>query len=262
MAADTEQLARGYTLVNDTQYDAGLFLIQRLAIEPGMRVLDVGCGPGNLTAHIADLVGENGSVVGVDPSKERIAIALESNIRPNLSFSEGRAEDLSRFPATSFDIVFVNSTFHWVQDQPAALREFARVLKPGGGRLGISGGSGDFVAAHEKIKEDVLAREPYREYPEESPPKFLKRRELEKLLDDAGFADRTIVVNKIVKAAKDAEAMIDWLVTSSSGKTYGGIPEHLRPRAREEMKREWEKLVTEDGIRMDMELLVTVAVKN
>jgi SAM-dependent methyltransferase len=264
MAADTAQLARGYTLVNDTQYDAGLFLIQRLAIEPGMRVLDVGCGPGNLTAHLAELVGESGSVVGVDPSKERIAIAVESNItRQNLSFVEGRAEDLSRFPAASFDIVFVNSTFHWVQDQPAALREFARVLKPGGGgRLGISGGSGDFVAAHEKIKEDVLSREPYRAYPEGSPPKFLKQREIEKLLDDAGFADRTIVVNKIVKAAKDADAMIDWLVTSSSGKTYGGIPEQLRPRAREEMKREWEKLVTEDGIRMDMELLVTVAVRS
>ncbi|AEO65382.1 a786758f-73e6-4860-b811-34496b7bf168 [Thermothielavioides terrestris] len=259
--ADTEELARGYTLVNDTQYNAGLFLLQRLAVVPGMRVLDVGCGPGNLTAYIAQLVGDDGTVVGIDPSKERIAIALRTAVRPNLTFLEGRAEDLSRFPAASFDIVFVNSTFHWVRDQPAALREFARVLRPGG-RLGISGGSGDFVAAHEKIKADVLSREPYRRYPEESPPVFLKRREMEGLLDDAGFADRTIVVNKIVKAARDADAMIDWLDTSSSGKTYGSIPLHLRPSAREEMKREWDKLVTEEGIRMEMELLVTVAVKN
>lgn len=258
---DTEALAQGYTLRNNTQYDAGLFLLQRLDVAPGMRVLDVGCGPGNLTSHMAQLVGELGSVVGIDPSTERIAIAVKTATRPNLSFFEGRAEDLSRFPTASFDIVFVNSTFHWVQDQPAALAEFARVLKAGG-RVGISGGSGDFVAAHERIKADVLSRAPYADYPEASPPVFLGRRAMEQLLDGAGFADRTIVVNTIVKAAPDADAMIDWLDTSSSGKTYGGIPLDLRPRAREEMKREWDKLVTAEGIRMDMELLVTVAVKH
>ncbi|GKT40310.1 trans-aconitate 3-methyltransferase [Colletotrichum spaethianum] len=259
--ADTDELARGYTLVNDTQYSAGLFLLDRLAVTPGERVLDVGCGPGNLTAHIADLVGPGGSVVGVDPSPERIALAHERT-RTNLEFHKGRAEDLSRFAAGSFDVVYVNSTFHWVQDQPAAAAEFARVLQPGG-RLGISGGSGDFVAAHELIKADVLARQPYRNYPSHSNgPKFLKRAELDSILGGAGFNERLIVVNKIVKSAKDGYAMIDWLDTSSSGKTYGGIPLELRPRAREEMKEEWDKITTEDGIHMDMELLVTVAIRD
>jgi arsenite methyltransferase len=258
--ADTEELARGYTFVNDTQYNAGIFLLQRLGLVPGMRVLDVGCGPGNLTSHIADIVGGRGSVVGVDPSTERITIALKKT-KPNLSFHEGKAEDLSRFPAASFDAVFVNSTLHWIQDQPAALNEFARVLKSGG-LLGISGGSGDYLTAQEKIKEDVLSREPYRIYPEESPPRFLRQRELESLLDNAGFPDRKIVINKIVKSAKDAEAMIDWLDTSSSGKTYGSIPLDLRASAREEMKKEWSKLATEEGIQMEMELLVTVAVRH
>ncbi|GKT63322.1 trans-aconitate 2-methyltransferase [Colletotrichum tofieldiae] len=235
---DTNELARGYTLVNDTQYSAGLFLLERLVVAPGERVLDVGCGPGNLTAHIADLVGPGGRVIGIDPSHERIALARERT-RPNLEFHEGRAEDLSRFAAASFDVVYVNSTFHWVQDQPAAAAEFARVLRTGG-RLGISGGFGDFVAAHE----------------------FLKQAELESILGVAGFSERSIVVNTIVKTAKDGYTMIDWLDTSSSGKTYGGIPLEMRPRAREEMKVEWDKITTVDGIRMDMELLVTVALKD
>lgn len=257
---DTEELAKGYTFVSDTQYDAGIFLLKKLGNLLGMRVLDVGCGPGNLTAHIAELVSDTGSVVGVDPSRERIAIALE-RVMPNLSFYEGRAEDLSLFPSASIDVVFVNSTFHWVEDQPAAVQEFARVLKPGG-RLGISGGSGDYVAALEKIKADVLSREPYRIYPEKNPAKFIKQRELESLLDNAGFSKREIVVNTIIKSAKNAEAMLDWLDTSSCGKTYGGIPPDLRPKAREEMKQEWDKLTTEEGIRMEMELLVTVAIRN
>lgn len=256
---DTKELARGYTLANDVQYNAGLFLLERLGIAPGMRVLDVGCGPGNLTAHIAELVCSEGSVVGVDPSKERIKIANEMS-KPNLFFYEGKAEDLSRFPTASFDVVFVNSTLHWVQDQRAALKEFARVLKIGG-RLGISGGSGDYITAQEKIKADVLSREPYRNYPEKEPPKFLKQSELESLLDSAGFADREIVINKIVKAAQHADAMVDWLDTSSSGKTYGGIPLHLRPSARAEMKKEWNKIATSEGIRMEIELLVTVATR-
>jgi ubiquinone/menaquinone biosynthesis C-methylase UbiE len=256
---DTAELANGYTLVNDTQYDAGLFLLERLEVHEGMHVLDVGCGPGNLTFRLAETVGKDGRVVGIDLSRERIALA-QQKVAPNLSFAEGRAEDLSTFASESFDVVFVNSTFHWVEDQATALKEFARVLKSGG-RLGISGGSGDFEAIHEKIKADVLSREPYRKYPEQSGPKFLKQRELEQLLDGAGFAQRKIVVNTIVKSAKNADAMINWLDTSSSGKTYGGMPLDLRPNAREEMRKEWDKVTTEKGIRMDMELLVTVAVK-
>ncbi|KAI1422446.1 S-adenosyl-L-methionine-dependent methyltransferase [Xylaria sp. FL1777] len=256
--ADTKEFARGYTFANQTQKDTATFLLQNLGIAPLMRVLDVGCGPGDITVRIAELVGHEGEVVGIDPSKERIDIAVNERAQPNVSFHQGKAEDLSQFPSQSFDAVFVNSTLHWVQDQPTAVKEFGRVLRPGG-RLGISGGSGDFVAAHEKIKADVLSRDPYSMYPEQSPPKFLRMVELETLLDEAGFLEREIIRRKIVKSAENSDAMLNWLDTSSSGKTYGGIPLELRPRAREEMIREWDKLMTEDGIQMDMELLVTVA---
>lgn len=66
------------------------FCSKKIGNPVGMRLLDVGCGPGNLTALIAELVGDTGSVVGVDPSRERIAIAVAQKQikKPNLSFYE------------------------------------------------------------------------------------------------------------------------------------------------------------------------------
>ncbi|KAI1121057.1 S-adenosyl-L-methionine-dependent methyltransferase [Nemania abortiva] len=258
--ADTEELARSYTLAHHEQHNTGMFLLGKLGITRGMRVLDVGCGPGDLTAQIAQLVGDDGSVVGIDPSKERIAIAVSERALPNLSFQIGRAEDLSQFPSSSYDAIFVNSTLHWVQDQPTAIMEFGRVLRPGG-RIGIAGGSGDFAYPSETIKEDVLSRDPYRMYPEQSPPNFLKKLELESLLDKAGFHERDILEKYVIKSAEDADAMISWLEASSSGRTYGDIPLDLRPKAREEMKHEWDKLMTKDGIQMELHVLVTIAIK-
>ncbi|KAK7932527.1 methyltransferase domain-containing protein [Apiospora marii] len=261
---DTKQLAQTYTVLNDTQYDAGRFLIQKLEIKPGMRVLDVGCGPGNLTAYLADLVGERGTVVGIDPSPERIALAQETAVagRENLSFHVGRAEDLHPFDTASFDAVYCNSTLHWVADQPRALREFGRVLAPGG-RLGVSGQSGDFVAAHQRIRAEVLGRAPYRDFGHDTAgePRFLKRQEMDELLDAAGFAGRSFAVNKIFKSTNDGGEMVDWLASSSSGKTYGGVPVEMRERARGEMVVEWDKMATGEGVRMELDLLVTVATK-
>lgn len=268
--ADTKELAKTYTTVNDTQYGAGLFLLKELGLESGMRVLDVGCGPGNITSYLADVVGAQGEVVGIDPSAERIALAREKvatttnshgGTGARLAFHVGCAEDLSRFPPASFDAVYCNSTLHWVADQAGALREFARVLRPGG-RLGVSGQSGDFVAAHETVRDTVLGRARYAAYDAAvGAPRFLGQRDMGALLDAAGFWPRRFTVNTIRKTARDGDAMVAWLESSSSGGTYGGIPVDLRPQARQEMVAEWDKLATDEGITMQLDLLVAVATK-
>src|SRR5215203_1418112 len=58
-------------------------------LQRGLRVLDVGCGPGTITAEIAERVGPDGSVVAIEASAEVIALASEAQGRANLTFAVG-----------------------------------------------------------------------------------------------------------------------------------------------------------------------------
>lgn len=100
-------------------------------LEPGMSLLDVGCGPGTITVEFADRLAP-GRVVGVDAAAEVIARAAELGAgRENLEFAVADAYALP-FEDGSFDIVHAHQLLHHLGDPVAALREFRRVTKPGG----------------------------------------------------------------------------------------------------------------------------------
>lgn len=137
---------RGHTLGSPRLYDAFVtlfFLGRRRAtfqtfvraadVQPGQRVLDIGCGTGYFAGLLAQTVGANGLVVGVDASPEMIAYARRVRGRTNCQFQVGTAEALS-LPSEQFDVV-VSSLFmhHLPADlQPVAVAEMLRVLRPGG----------------------------------------------------------------------------------------------------------------------------------
>lgn len=159
-AYDSRALAETYDRLSDTQFQTGRDLVRHLGDLDGASVLDVGCGTGRLARWIAAIVGASGSVVGIDPLPERVAIARAhaSGVR----FEVGRAEDLSAFASGTFDAVCMSSVFHWVADKPKALAEARRVLKPGG-RFGLTTMARElnpFATTTEVIRA-VLARAPY-----------------------------------------------------------------------------------------------------
>ena len=112
-----------------TAEEAAAFLIPRL--RPGMRLLDVGCGPGSITAGLVKYV-DPGEVVGIDAEPGVLETARElTAAAANLTFEEGSVYGLP-YEDGSFDVAYAHQLMQHLADPPAALREMGRVVRPGG----------------------------------------------------------------------------------------------------------------------------------
>jgi len=108
--------------------------IDQLALAPGMRVADLGCGPGRLTLPIARAVGPSGEVVALDIQQgmldrviKRIDKAGLTNVRPLLAgVGEGK------LPKDYFDRAVLSTVLGEIPDREGALHEIREALKPGG----------------------------------------------------------------------------------------------------------------------------------
>jgi arsenite methyltransferase len=103
-------------------------------LAPGERVLDLGSGAGTDSLVAAQMVGEQGSVTGIDMTPEMLAKARSTATAmgfANVEFVEGEAERLP-FPDASFDVVISNGVIDLIPDKDAVFAELHRVLTPGG----------------------------------------------------------------------------------------------------------------------------------
>jgi len=98
------------------------------SVAPGQRVLDVGCGPGALTAELVERLGPE-AVDAIDPSARFVAAA--SARQPGVRVQRATAEDLP-FPDGMFDSALAQLVVHFMHDPLAGLREMARVTRTGG----------------------------------------------------------------------------------------------------------------------------------
>lgn len=101
-------------------------------LEKGQRILDVGCGPGSITADLARIVGPTGQVLGIDRSDDVIAMATDA-LAPH-PHAEARVGDIYALDLDddAFDVVHAHQVLQHLSDPVAALREMRRVCRPGG----------------------------------------------------------------------------------------------------------------------------------
>jgi SAM-dependent methyltransferase len=92
-----------------------------------MRLLDVGCGPGSITADLAERVAD---VVGIDRS-EGVLDEARDTAPDNVTYAVGDVYAIEA-PSASFDVVHAHQVLQHLTDPVAALREMARVCRPGG----------------------------------------------------------------------------------------------------------------------------------
>lgn len=126
--------------VYDTRFVPALFghwapvVCDMARIQPGARVVDVGCGTGALTLEVTARVGVAGTVTGVDPSPDMLGVARRKN--GSIAWVEGSAERLP-LPDRSVDAAVSQFALMFFADRTAGLAEMRRVLRPGG-RLAVA----------------------------------------------------------------------------------------------------------------------------
>lgn len=193
-------------------------VVEWLAAQPGERILDLGCGDGQLTQR---LVATGALVQGVDASPQMVAAAR----RRGVTVDEASAESLP-YDAGVFDAVFSNAALHWVRGQDAMLAEVHRVLQVSGRFVAEMGGHGNVAAILVALKA-VLARYGHGDLENEvnyypTPEAYTRR------LERAGFrVERMALIPRPTLLAEGG--MAEWLRTFRRG-VLDSLPENLREK--------------------------------
>ncbi|MBN1236282.1 MAG: methyltransferase domain-containing protein [Methanotrichaceae archaeon] len=152
-----------YQKSSSAQYNWAMALIAELKLEGDERILDIGCGDGRITAHLAGLVPD-GSVLGIDLSPEMIGFAAGKYLfadHSNLSFQVGDASQLHF--VGEFDLVVSFACLHWVKDHLPVLNGVRQSLVPGGHFLMQCGGRGN-AARILDLTGDLATSPSWKEY--------------------------------------------------------------------------------------------------
>ena len=214
----------------------GRRLVDRVAPRHGERVLDVGCGRGACSFPAAARVGPLGSVLGIDISPAMIEEARQEAVRQRVSnlslrVMDGEDPDL---PPRSFDVITGSYSVIFLPDAPAALARYAKLLT-GGGRVAFTSPvfDDDTFPFLPPIFTDLIPRELLRNLPPQWQPEELRRRfnswlsdvaDLERTMEQAGFADVEVVDDPVDLVALSGEAWVDWSHTQGMRLLWQHLP--------------------------------------
>jgi len=212
-------------------------LLALIHVRPGLRVVDLGCGTGELTARLAQHL-PGSQVLGIDSSPEMLAQA-EAQAVPGLRFALRRIEDLDG----EWDLIFSHAALQWVEDHPRLLPRLVAHLRPGG-QLAVQMPSNHTHTAQTLILE-IAGESPFRAalggWVRRSP--VLSLTAYAELLFEAG-AEEIVAFEKIYPhVLEDAHAVAEWGAGTVLVPYFERLPTELREpfmqRYREKLKAHW-----------------------
>ncbi|WP_186762926.1 class I SAM-dependent methyltransferase [Lentzea tibetensis] len=196
-------------------------LVRRADLKPTDDVLDVGCGRG---AALVEAAKTARTVVGTDLAPTMVELT-KKDAPANATVRIGDAEEPD-FPDRSFDVVTANLVIFFLPDPAKALRNYARILRPGGRVVFNS-----FAAEDERFAKAVEAMAKFTGY--ERPPRnpvFDTPESLLELLTGNGFEGRVEEL-AFESRLKDPEQWLEWMWTHGGRALLEAVPEETMPEA-------------------------------
>lgn len=147
-------------------------VVRALRLQPGHRVLDVACGPGNFTREYAVAVAPGGCAVGVDLSMPMLRRALSHSSESGASYVRGSAHALP-FEADTFDAVACHGALYLIPEPFRAVDELLRVVRPGG-RLAVMAAVASDTAGFRRVAQRLVGPSGLRVFAPEALPAWLR----------------------------------------------------------------------------------------
>lgn len=221
----TSQEAAFYDNHSRQQYLVAYKALERISFEGDEKVLDIGCGSGEVTANVAGRIPQ-GSVEGIDISKGMIDYA-RNHYAPyyqNLSFARSDATKLSS--SIDFDVIISFNTLHWILDQETLLKCVYDNLSVGGAIL-FSIPCKPFATV-DAVFRRVITDEPWTTYLQayQHPRRKFTSAEYTQLLEQAGFCDIDVEEVPFTYYFETKTDLADWFAAFSPMLFY--IPESER----------------------------------
>jgi len=203
-------------------------LLALITVRPGLRVVDLGCGTGELTRRLADALPES-EVVGIDSSAEMLARA-GAVTRPGLRFEPGLIEDIGG----TWDLIFSHAAIQWVDDHSRLVPRLMALLAPGG-QVAIQ------LPANHEHPSQRLARDTARSEPFGialdgwiRDPQALAVEAYAELLYAGGGSEITALAKVYPHVLEDAGAIADWMRGTALVPYLERLPDELHDRFLEE----------------------------
>jgi ubiquinone/menaquinone biosynthesis C-methylase UbiE len=223
-------------------------LVEELAVRPGERVLDVGCGRGAALLPLAEATGPEGSVLGIDLAPrmvERTAADIADLPQAEVRVGDASAPGL---PPASFDVVASSLVLFFLPDPGAALKAWTELLVPGG-RLGVS----TFSAQDERWRQLDAAFLPY------LPPAMRDARTtgargpfatdegVERLLTEAGLTGVRTADLTVEAVFRDPGHLLDFTWSHGQRAMWEAVPEQEHEKVRRQITEAATRLTGDDG---------------